>query len=114
MAAVLVGAATINSLPDLDAEALLDTLGSLTTGDLLILAWVGHGRLEKRFHVSDLPAELQGPDLDFHLHRLEAAGMIRYVADRPTKGYDWRIYDTTATFDRMMKLIDESGGLSPL
>jgi hypothetical protein len=114
VAALLIGAATTDRPPDLDAEALLDTLAGLTERELHILRWVWtHKNKDGTFHSASLPAHLQGPDYNFHLRRLESAGMVGYKADRPTTGSDdWRIFGITETFHRLMALIAATGGLS--
>ncbi len=75
------------------------------------LRWAWHHKNpDGTFHSAWLPLELQGVDFDFHLRRIELAGMIAYKADRPTQNsYDWRIFGVTATFTRLMSLIDATG-----
>ena len=95
----------------LDSEALLDRLAGLTAHELLILRWANTqpGELQ----VAYLPGELQTVNLDYHLHRLQAAGMVAYERELPPAGgsTDWRVFTRTPTFLRLMVLIETGGGL---
>jgi hypothetical protein len=114
IAAILLGSATTNRPPDLDADALLDLVGTLSEAELLILQWAWlHKDSGGMFHSVWLPAQLQGVDYDFRLSRLGSFGLIGYKADRPVAGsYDWRIFGFTNTFRRLMSAIQAGGGLS--
>ncbi len=73
LAAILVGAARIDRIPDLEPDALLEALGSLSPRQVIILRTI-HERASGSFMVTDLPGF--GPDLAFDLKRLEAAGLF--------------------------------------
>lgn len=115
VASVLIGAATLNRPPDLDAEAILDMLGLLTERELGILAWAWtNSQVTGEFFSGALPRNLTGPDYSFHMVRLESAGMIAYRADVPIMGgYDYRMFRPTNTFRRLMTMIDATGGINP-
>jgi hypothetical protein len=101
LAAILVGAARIDRIPDLEPDALLEAVGSLSPRQVMILRTVREWA-SGSFTVKDFPGF--GPDLTFDLKRIEAAGFISEAAGR-TLDYEGGAYDITATFDRMMRLI---------
>jgi len=115
VAGVLIGAITTDRPADLDVEALLDTIAGLTERELAILArvWTIAQNVASEFYSGGLPDFLKGPDYNFHLLRLESAGMITYRADLPVMGsYDRRTFVTTETFRRLMRLIEAAGPAS--
>lgn len=116
VASLLVGAATAARPGDLDVEALLDLVGELSEHQLRILHWVwSNRRRDWTFHSAWLPAELQGPDFDLHLGRLQSVGMVLYVADRPTTGsYDWRIFRITPTLARLASVLEAGGSVGAI
>lgn len=113
IAAVLTGAAAKDRPDDFDAQSLLDTLAGLSVHELRILRWASE--IEGWVQIGYMPDELRDPDLDYHLHRLEAAGMLgRASKDLPAYGAhaeDWRTFLRTETLLRLMAVIKVGGGL---
>jgi len=114
IASVLIGAARIDRPADLDAEALLDTLAGLTARELQMLNWLSLWRGD--VHVAEMLPDLYVSDLDYHLHRLDAAGMIHFGPELPTRSgsADRRMISGTFTFNRLMALVSSGGGLDSL
>jgi hypothetical protein len=102
VAAILVGAARIDRIPDLEADALLNAVAALSPREVMLLYTIRRRGLAS-FRTTDFPD--YGPDLAFDLKRIEAAGFVDEQAGR-TLDYTGGSYDTTATFDRMMRAVD--------
>jgi hypothetical protein len=62
-------------------------------------------RLHRSFRLTDFPG--YGLDLLFDLKRLEAAGFISEDPEVRTLDYKGPAFDITATYDRMMRLIED-------
>jgi len=109
IAAVLGGAVTTSRPRALDVEALLDVLGSLTMIDLELARrlWIEAGAGEARAVVTSVIGPPDFPYLDFHLKRLEAAGLIGSTAGRHLD-YAGQ-YMLTGTFHRLMDLLAAGG-----
>lgn len=109
IAAALVGAATVGRPPGLDVEAILDTLRVLTPTDLDLARklWDEAGGDEPKAIVTEVVAPADFPDREFHLKRLEAAGLISSSSGRH---FDWTDqYLLTETFHRLMALMRAGG-----
>ena len=109
IAAALVGAATVSRPAGLDVEAILDTLRVLTPTDLDLARklWDESGGDEPKSIVTAVIGPADFPDLEFHLKRLEAAGLITSTAGRHL---DWSgQYLLTGTFHRLMALLRIGG-----
>jgi hypothetical protein len=101
-AAILAGAATIDGPVDLDMEAVLGTLADLTPVEIGIAGQMYDAiRQEPHVFIDGCPAP-NVPDADFHMKRLEAAGL---VAARQPMGMTFQHmenYHLTPTFHRII------------
>ncbi len=105
IAAALVGAATVDRPSGLDVEAILDTLRVLTPTDLDLARklWDEAGGNEPKSIVTSVIGPPGFPDREFHLKRLEAAGLISSTAGQHL---DWAgQYQLTGTFHLLMVLV---------
>jgi hypothetical protein len=110
IAAALVGAASVGRPSGLDVEAILDTLRVLTPIDLKLAnaLWNEAGGDSAMSLVKEVAGPSDFPDRDFHLKRLEAAGLIRNTEARH---FDWvDQYVLTQTFHRLMALLAAGSG----
>ncbi len=109
IAAILVGAATIDAPKELDVEAVLTAIRDLSPAELWIAREV--------YRLAMLPGNLRranppvGVDADFQLHHLEAAGLItRAMSGGPMGGQRFTgQYSPTETFSRVMLLMEAGG-----
>jgi hypothetical protein len=111
VAATLVGTATVDRPQGIDAGALLDTLGGLSSEDLLVarLLYQGVERTTGGIVQGVLPPT-GVPDVDFHVARLVAAGL--FVGRGPLSDFaiQQTSYFPTETFERLIRLL-KAGGL---
>jgi hypothetical protein len=103
VADILVGAARVDRIPDLEADALLNSVAALSPREVILLRTIRLRGLSS-FRMTDFPD--YGPDLMFDLKRLEAAGFISEAAELVTREYKGPAYDVTATYDRMMRQVE--------
>lgn len=110
IAAILLGAAFTERPPQLDVEALLGTIGSLSPQDLALarILYEESGGDEPKAIVTGAVGPADFPDRDFHLKRLEAGGLIKEKTGS-TYGYAGGEYQMTMTFHRLMALLKLTG-----
>ena len=110
VAAALIGAATVDRPQGLDAEALLDTLGALSSEDLMLARrlYQGLDRTVGGIVAGALPPP-DVPDVDFHIARLVAAGL--FVGRGPLSDFaiQQTSYFPTDTFERLIQLLKAAG-----
>jgi hypothetical protein len=109
IAAILLGAAFTERPPQLDVEALLDTIGGLSPQDLALarILYDESGGDEPKAIVTGAVGPADFPDREFHLKRLEAGGLIRELTG--TYGGSGGQYFMTMTFHRLMALLKLTG-----
>jgi hypothetical protein len=109
IAAILLGAAFTERPAQLDVEALLDTIGSLSPQDLALARFLftESARDEPKAIANVAVAPADFPDREFHLKRLEAGGLIQEVTG--TYGGSGGQYFMTTTFHRLMALLKLTG-----
>lgn len=109
IAAILLGAAFAEKPPQLDVEALLNTIGSLSPQDLALARFLYNEsiRPDPKAVASTAAAPADFPDREFHLKRLEAGGLIKEMTG--TYGGSGGLYFMTATFHRLMALLKLTG-----
>jgi hypothetical protein len=105
VADILVGAARKDRIPDLEADALLNAVAALSPREVMLLRKI---REKPSFRMTDFPD--YGQDLLFDLKRLEAAGFISEDPQVRTLDYKGPAFDITATYDRMMRLVEAGQG----
>ncbi len=110
VAAALVGTATLDRPQSLDAESLLDTLGGLSSEDLVVarLLYQGVDRTVGGIVGGAIPPA-NVPDVDFHIARLVAAGL--FVGRGPLSDFaiQQTSYFPTETFERLIQLLKAGG-----
>lgn len=113
IAGVLIGAATRSRPAALDVQALLETLSGLTPGDLRLarLLWEEAGDGEPMSIVRQVTGPADYPDRDFHLKRLESAGLISERTGADYGPGQMGQYLLTSTFHRLIALL-QAGGAS--
>jgi hypothetical protein len=106
IAAALVGSVTTDRPPALDVEAVLDTLRVLTPTDLRLARTLYEeaGADSAWAIVRTVVAPADFPDRDFHMKRLEAAGLIASTAGQNLSAHEE--YLLTSTFRRLMALVE--------
>jgi hypothetical protein len=110
VAAVLVGAATNERPRDLDTEAILNTIGTLTSAELTLARLIYEGVDRTDFGIVQGVAPPAGfPDLDFHLKRVGAAGLIDGREPLTDFGPRALSYFPTDTFGRLVTLLKAGG-----
>jgi hypothetical protein len=105
-AAILAGAATQERPIDLDVEAVLGTLANLTPVEITIAGKMYEAvEADPTVFVDGLPTPPVDADAEFHMKRLEAAGL---VAARQPNGMTFQhmvTYHLTPTFYRIIAML---------
>ncbi len=114
-AGLLAGTVSLDRPKALDARAILRSLSGLTSNEIALALAVKQNWDTSILGpiITEIEKPDWGPDTDYHLNRLDAAGLIEPVpAPYPAQAAGTFLMRPTNTMARMVELLEAGGGLA--